>query len=364
MVIKANIQKNPALGVDLKQGGGQSVTNENIINALGYTPANEADIPTKVSQLENDEKYVKSWEDLPDKPFYIEETISSVTETLFEHEILDSASVPLSGVFYRYNFAENLNLNIEENVKYTLIVNGVKHESSEIDTHNKTLSFANVQIGSLSTTLSIIQSADKTQIAYRVGSYGTYLLDVSLYSNEETQIVHPLPEMFLPVHSHEWHDLPLTDDDKIPAIYLPETMGPGGGGMTEEQAQQLAKNTEDISKISEEIDDLKVGVDKDTITEAVNNYLVANPVTGGTGMPVELKTALKTYFTNMQTLITQLAYTDENHIGSTLIANAKEIVTALDLIAVTVSQSGTRLILNGVEEITSITQSGSTLVLA
>ena len=245
MVIKANIQKNPALGVDLKQGGGY-VTNEKIINALGYTPANEADIPTKVSQLENDEKYVKSWEDLPDKPFYIEETISSVTETLFEHEILDSASVPLSGVFYRYNFAENLNLNIEENVKYTLIVNGVEHEASEIDTHNKTLSFANVQIGSLSTTLSIIQSADKTQIAYRVGSYGTYTLDVSLYSNEKTQIIHPLPEMFLPVHSHEWYDLPLTDDDKIPAIYLPETMGTEGVGI--ESIEQTTTSTEDDGK--------------------------------------------------------------------------------------------------------------------
>lgn len=243
MVIKANVQKNPALGVDLKQGGGSSVTNENIINALGYTPANEADIPTKVSQLENDEKYVKNWEELPDKPFYIEEEVSSVTETLFEHEILDSANVPLSGVFYRYNFAENLNLNIEENAKYTLIVNGVEHEASEIDTHNKTLNFANVQIGSLATTLSIIQTASKTQIAYRVGSYGTYTLDVSLYSNEKTQIVHPLPEMFLPVHSHEWYDLPLTDDDKIPAIYLPETMGTAGVGI--ESIEQTTTSTED-----------------------------------------------------------------------------------------------------------------------
>lgn len=289
MVIKANIQKNPALGVNLKQGSGQSVTNENIINALGYTPANEADIPTKVSQLENDEKYVKSWEDLPDKPFYIEETISSVTETLFEHEIIDSASVPLSGVFYRYNFAENLNLNIEENVKYTLIVNGVEHEASGIDTHNKTLSFANVQIGSRATTLSIIQSADKTQIAYRVGSYGTYTLDVSLYSNEKTQIVHPLPEMFLPVHSHKWYDLPLTDDDKIPAIYLPETMGTEGGGMTEEQAQQLAKNTEDISKISDEIIDLKTTITLGQHTDGlIYIFIGGQPVGNGLSINGEI----------------------------------------------------------------------------
>ena len=83
-----------------------------------------------------------------------------------------------------------------------------------------------------------------------------------------------------------------------------------GGGMTEEQAEQLAKNTEDIGKLSEEIADLKA-------TEV-------------TGISAELTGALRVYFTNMQTLLSQLAYTTDNHIGSTLVQNMRDVVSALE----------------------------------
>ena len=52
---------------------------------------------------------------------------------------------------------------------------------------------------------------------------------------------------------------------------------------------------------------------------------------GDAGISAELSNALKTYFTNMQELFTQLAYTSENHIGNTLVQNAKDVVTALEV---------------------------------
>lgn len=84
-------------------------------------------------------------------------------------------------------------------------------------------------------------------------------------------------------------------------------------GMTADEKAQLNKNTEDISQLSEEIVDLK-----------------QNGTGSGTGLTDELKSALKTYFTNMQTLLPQLAYTTENHIGNTLVENAQAVVIALE----------------------------------
>lgn len=58
------------------------VTKEAIADALGYTPANEEDIPENVSELNNDAGYVKTWigtqaeydalgDDVDDKTFYV-----------------------------------------------------------------------------------------------------------------------------------------------------------------------------------------------------------------------------------------------------------------------------------------------------
>ena len=44
--------------VDTKEGGTTEVTEQNITQALGYTPADEQDIPTKISDLTNDANYI------------------------------------------------------------------------------------------------------------------------------------------------------------------------------------------------------------------------------------------------------------------------------------------------------------------
>lgn len=65
-----------------KKFEGGEVTKEAIIEALGYTPADEEDIPENVSELNNDAGYVKAWigtqaeydalgDDVDDKTFYV-----------------------------------------------------------------------------------------------------------------------------------------------------------------------------------------------------------------------------------------------------------------------------------------------------
>ena len=68
-------------------------------------------------------------------------------------------------------------------------------------------------------------------------------------------------------------------------------------------------------------------VDQSQIAQAVEDYMEEHP---SSGLTSELKTALKTYFTNMQTLITQMAFSTDTHIGATLISNAMAVVTALE----------------------------------
>lgn len=51
--------------------------------------------------------------------------------------------------------------------------------------------------------------------------------------------------------------------------------------------------------------------------------------TGG-GLSSDLKSTLRTFFVNMQTLLTQIAYITENNLGNTVIQNAIDVVTALD----------------------------------
>ena len=58
------------------------------------------------------------------------------------------------------------------------------------------------------------------------------------------------------------------------------------------------------------------------IMELLNNLEVG-------GMPQSLKTAFKNYFTNIQTLINQMAFITGENIGNTLISNAQSVVTAL-----------------------------------
>lgn len=48
------------------------------------------------------------------------------------------------------------------------------------------------------------------------------------------------------------------------------------------------------------------------------------------GISSELTGALKTYFTNMQILLTQIAYVTENNFGNTVIQNARDVVEALE----------------------------------
>ena len=48
-----------------------------------------------------------------------------------------------------------------------------------------------------------------------------------------------------------------------------------------------------------------------------------------TGISAELTGVLRTFFTNIQTLISQMAFTTDEHIGYTLVANAQDIVNVL-----------------------------------
>lgn len=58
-------------------------------------------------------------------------------------------------------------------------------------------------------------------------------------------------------------------------------------------------------------------------------FEVLKKLLGGSGISEELTDALKIYFTNVQTLLTQLAYTTENNIGNIVVQNAKDIVSIL-----------------------------------
>lgn len=114
------------------------------------------------------------------------------------------------------------------------------------------------------------------------------------------------------------------------------------------------------------------GVTDEQVQNAVNSYLDKNPIESG-GLSKSLTSALKTYFTNIQTLLSQLAYTTDNHIGSTLIQNAKDVITALNSEPITpeepdvpiepdidISQNGSILtILGGV----TATQAGTVLTI-
>jgi hypothetical protein len=48
------------------------------------------------------------------------------------------------------------------------------------------------------------------------------------------------------------------------------------------------------------------------------------------GLSNDAKSALRTFFVNMQTLLPQLSYITESNIGNTVIQNAMDIVSALD----------------------------------
>lgn len=116
--------------------------------------------------------------------------------------------------------------------------------------------------------------------------------------------------------------------DEVEVIATPEAMQEYVDAYLEEHPAELDENLSDntkaapagmvgelksdISQLSEEIDDLKENV------------------TGGSGLTDDLKSALKTYFTNVQTLLLQLAFVTEENVGATLITNAQAVVTALD----------------------------------
>lgn len=111
------------------------------------------------------------------------------------------------------------------------------------------------------------------------------------------------------------------------------------------------------------------GVTDEQVQNAVNSYLDKNPIESGS-LSKSLTNSLKTYFTNIQLLLSQLAYTTDNHIGNTLIQNARDIVTALNSEPIEpdvpiepdtdISQSGSILtILGGV----TVTQTGTVLTI-
>lgn len=120
-----------------------------------------------------------------------------------------------------------------------------------------------------------------------------------------------------------------------------------GGSVSVEEIDALKGN---ISQLSEDIADLK-----------------ENGTSTGTGLSSTLKSALKTYFTNIQVLIEQMAFSTEEHMGATLKINAQAIVSALESGEETeqpesgIVQTGSVLaISNGI----TATQTGSVLAIA
>ena len=117
------------------------------------------------------------------------------------------------------------------------------------------------------------------------------------------------------------------------------------------------------------------GVDLSRYVQTVNgigpdengNVEVAGGNVDQSGLTAELKTALMTYFTNMQTLIQQMAFSTDTHIGGTLIANAMAIVAALEN-SENVEQPESGIVQTGsILAITSgvtVNQSGAVLALA
>lgn len=96
--------------------------------------------------------------------------------------------------------------------------------------------------------------------------------------------------------------------------YLDEN--PPTAGATAEQAAQIDKNVADIGELKSDMEQL--------------SEEMKNQTGSGSGLTTALKLALKTYFTNMQTLLPQLAYVTEENIGTTLISDAQDVVTALE----------------------------------
>lgn len=93
--------------------------------------------------------------------------------------------------------------------------------------------------------------------------------------------------------------------------------------LTNEGAAADAKATGDaISQLSEE----NIAIDN----RVKKLELEQDGATGSSGMSTDLKSALKTYFTNIQTLIEQMVFSTDEHIGATLKINAQAVVTALE----------------------------------
>ena len=78
----------------------------------------------------------------------------------------------------------------------------------------------------------------------------------------------------------------------------------------------------------------------------IENGIVAAEQTGAT---LEL-TVLKSFFTNIQTLISQLAFTTDDNVGDIVISNAQDIVAVIDngsstIGGVTITQNDSTLVI-------------------
>lgn len=120
----------------------------------------------------------------------------------------------------------------------------------------------------------------------------------------------------LPNHTHDEY---LTE---IPSEYITEN---------ELNAKQYLTEHQDISGKADKATTLSgYGITDGATKEEVGQ--IRNQIVNlkGSGISTELTGALKTYFTNMQTLLTQIAYVTENNLGNTVVQNAKDVVTALE----------------------------------
>lgn len=103
----------------------------------------------------------------------------------------------------------------------------------------------------------------------------------------------------------------------------------GYTGTEEEFAKKLAQENptrEEFSQLSDTVNDKANQTEMNEVKDQLKDISASET----TGISAELTTAFRRYFTNVQTLLTQLVYVTESNLGNTVIQNASDIVTVLD----------------------------------
>lgn len=144
-----------------------------------------------------------------------------------------------------------------------------------------------------------------------------------------------------------------------------EAIGSGGGSLELDTTLKVAGKAADAGAVGEALNELK---EANAQQDQRLTTLERNTPSGTSGLTVGLKNALENYFTNIQTLITQMTFNRPDHIGAALVADAKAIVAALNTASEEPGQPESGIVqIGNVLAITSgvtVTQTGTMLAIA